>query len=138
MLNLFRFSAVLLMIFSIFSCSSGNSENDSDTVPDADSDVIEIADGDTDSSQDFDFVDDPYEKTDSDTPETVECLDLRYNENTIKTPFPFKDANGKPTFCRPGCDTPTENDPQCDRNIWDWENWDEQENYLKEQEKNPN
>ena len=68
----------------------------------------------------------------------MECLDLRYNENTIKTPFPFKDANGKPTFCRPGCDTPTENDPQCVRNIWDWENWDEQENYLKEQEKNPN
>ena len=138
MLNLFRFSAVLLMIFSIFSCSSGNSENDSDTIPDADSDVIEIADGDTDSSQDFDFVDDSDEKTDSDTPETVECLDLRYNENTIKTPFPFKDANGKPTFCRPGCDTPTENDPQCVRNIWEWDNWDEYQVYLKAQEKDPN
>ena len=138
MLNLFRFMAVFLMIFSIFSCSSGNSENDSDTVPDADSDVIEIADEDTDSSQDFDFVDDSDEKTDSDTPETVECLDLRYNENTIKTPFPFKDANGKTTFCRPGCDTPTENDPQCVRNIWDWDNWEEYQDYLKAQDKDSN
>ena len=55
------------MIFSIFSCSSGNSENDSDTVPETDSDVIEIADEDTDSSQDFDFVDDSEEKPDHDS-----------------------------------------------------------------------
>ena len=101
----------------------------------------EIQDDDSD-AQGSEIVDDsdakPDQDNDSDTPEKVECLDLRYNENTIKTPFPFKDANGKPTFCRPGCDTPTENDPQCVRNIWDWENWEEQQAYLKEQEKNPN
>ena len=133
MLNLLRFPAIFLMIFILFSCSSGNSENDSEAISDSDS--SETVDEDL---QDLDITNDFDEKPDSDTTETVECLDLRYNENTIKTPFPFKDANGKPTFCRPGCDTPTENDPQCVRNIWDWENWEEQENYLKEQEKDPN
>ena len=134
---------VVLLVFLIFSCSSSNSSNDADILPDEDidSDDIEIVDDDSD-SQEAEIVDDsdelPDQDSDSDTPEKVECLDLRYNENTIKTHFPFKDANGKPTFCRPGCDTPTENDPQCVRNIWDWENWEEQQDYLKEQEKDPN
>ena len=133
----------LFLIFLILSCSSSKSENDSDTVPDSDTDTqdSETADNDSD-SQDSEIIDDfdeaPDWDTDSDTPETVECLDLRYNENTIKTPFPFKDANGKPTFCRPGCDMPTENDPQCVRNIWEWDNWDEYQVYLKAQEKDPN
>ena len=114
---------------------------------DADSDDIETVDDDSD-SQSSEIVDDSDETPDQDgdadtipdidSDEDVACLDLRYNENTIKTPFPFKDANGKPTFCRPGCDTPTENDPQCVRNIWDWENWEEQQAYLKEQDKDPN
>ncbi len=136
----FKWFLVVLAIF-FFACSSSKSENDSDNVPDSDSDDIEIVDEDSD-LEDSEIIDDSDEKTDqdsdSDTPETVECLDLRYNENTIKTPFPFKDANGKPTFCRPGCDTPTENDPQCVRNIWDWDNWEEYQDYLKAQEKDPN
>ena len=135
---------VVTLFFGFVSCSSSNSSNDSDAVPDSDSDNSGIAD--VDVSEDSDPVDDS-DKTpdadsdadnDSDTPETVECLDLRYNENTIKTPFPFKDANGKPTFCRPGCDTPTENDPQCVRNIWEWDNWEEYQVYLEAQEKDPN
>ena len=142
-----RLFLVVLGLLFFISCSSSKSENDSDAVPDSDidtqdsetvdddsdfqdSEIIEDSDGEPDADDDAD--------NDSDTSETVECLDLRYNENTIKTPFPFKDANGKPTFCRPGCDTPTENDPQCVRNIWEWENWEEQQNYLKEQEKDPN
>ena len=150
-----RFFLVFLTLFFLFSCSSSShSSADSDTIPDADSDVIETVDADSDFQdsdlQDSDFIEDSDETSDSDsntdsdadndsdTPETVECLDLRYNENTIKTPFPFKDANGKPTFCRPGCDTPTENDPQCVRNIWEWDNWDEYQVYLKAQEKDPN
>ena len=146
----FRLFLVFLSMLFLLSCSSSKSENDSDTLPDSDTDTqdSETADNDSD-SQDSEIIDDFNETpdtdadadqdsdTDSGTPETVECLDLRYNENTIKTPFPFKDANGKPTFCRPGCDTPTENDPQCVRNIWEWENWEEYQNYLKEQEKNP-
>ncbi|HPA58187.1 MAG TPA: hypothetical protein PLT70_12250, partial [bacterium] len=68
----------------------------------------------------------------------VPCLDLRYNENTIKTNFPFKNKDGKPTFCRPGCDTPTETDPQCVRNIWEWDNWSEYQVYLEAEKKNQN
>jgi len=149
MKKLMDFLLVLLMISGLFSCSSSKSQNDSDIIPDSDSDDSEsIADDDADSEEDLDFVDDSDETPDQDgdadtipdidSDEDVACLDLRYNENTIKTPFPFKDANGKPTFCRPGCDTPTENDPQCVRNIWDWDNWGEYQDYLKEQEKNQN
>ncbi len=147
MLTFFKWLSVVLGLFFLLSCSSSKSENDPDIIPDSDINTqdSETIDDDSD-SQGSEIVDDSDVKpdqdadqdNDSDTTENVECLDLRYNENTIKTPFPFKDANGKPTFCRPGCDTPTENDPQCVRNIWDWENWEEQQDYLKEQEKNPN
>ena len=134
---------VLFLIFLLVSCSSSKSQNDSDILPDsdADSDDVETQDDDLD-HQDSEIVDDsdelPDADADSDTSEKVECLDLRYNENTIKTPFPFKDENGKPTFCRPGCDTPTENDPQCVRNIWEWGNWKVYQLYLEAQEKDPN
>lgn len=126
----------ILGLFFLISCSSSKSENDTDVLPDSD-DSETITDDDSD-SQESEIIDDSGEDADSNPQEKVECLDLRYNENTIKTPFPFKDANGKPTFCRPGCDTPTENDPQCVRNIWDWDNWDEYQVYLKAQEKDPN
>jgi len=140
-----RLFLVFVGFFFFLSCSTSNSSNDSDSIPDADSDT-DTQDSETlvdeDADKDADLVDDsdakPDADADSDTPETVECLDLRYNENTIKTPFPFKDASGKITFCRPGCDTPTENDPQCVRNIWEWDNWDEYQVYLKAQEKDPN
>ena len=142
---------VLLGLFFLISCSSSSkSQNDSDMISDSDSDchtdsddLTLIEDNDSDTQED-EIVDDSEEMpdvdqdTDSDTAENAECLDLRYNENTIKTPFPFKDANGKPTFCRPGCDTPTENDPQCVRNIWEWDNWDEYQVYLKAQKEDPN
>ena len=148
MRNLFRFSLVFLMIFGFFSCSSSKiPESDTDILPDTDtnSQDSETVDDDSD-SQNSEIIDDSDEKADqdadtvpdADSDEDVACLDLRYNENTIKTPFPFKDANGKPTFCRPGCDTPTENDPQCVRNIWEWDNWSEYQDYLKAQEKDPN
>ncbi|MBO4698360.1 hypothetical protein J5690_01955 [bacterium] len=135
---------VILGLFLFVSCSSSKTpENDTDILLDADADVQDSETQDDDSdSQDSEIVGDsdeiPDADADSDTPEKVECLDLRYNENTIKTPFPFKDANGKPTFCRPGCDKPTENDPQCVRNIWEWDNWEEYQDYLKAQEKDPN
>lgn len=141
-LHLRLFLVVSGLIF-LLSCSSSNSSNDSDSIPDSDIDTQDSETVDDDSDpQDSEIIDDsdvtPDQDSDSDTPETVECLDLRYNENTTKTPFPFKDANGKPTFCRPGCDTPTENDPQCVRNIWEWDNWEEYQVYLKAQEKDPN
>lgn len=132
----------LFLIFLLVSCSSSKSQNDTDMILDSDADSDEVENPDDDSNQqDSDFIEDsdetPDHDNDSDTPGKVECLDLRYNENTIKTPFPFKDENGKPTFCRPGCDTPTENDPQCVRNIWEWQNWESYQRYLAEQEKDP-
>ena len=140
------FLVVLGLIF-LFSCSSSQSSNDSDSISDSDTDTQETETlVDEDSDKDADPIEDSEETSDadgdqdndSDTAENAECLDLRYNENTIKTPFPFKDANGKPTFCRPGCDTPTENDPQCVRNIWEWGNWKVYQLYLEAQEKDPN
>ena len=143
MLRKLKVPLILFLIFLLVSCSSSKSENNADALPDGDSDSDDIETVDDDSDlQNSEIVDDsdetPDQDSDSDSPEKVECLDLRYNENTIKTPFPFKDANGKPTFCRPGCDTPTENDPQCVRNIWEWDNWEEYQVYLKAQEKDPN
>ena len=65
--------------------------------------------------------------TDTDTP--VGCPSLKYYANVKAAGFPLKDKDGKITFCRPGCDTPTENDPQCTRNLWEWVNWGRYQEY---------
>ncbi|MGI6393338.1 MAG: hypothetical protein ACOX2F_01175 [bacterium] len=126
---------ILLVLTLFLACSSDKPENDVDTNDNG----LTVTDVDT-LVPDPDTFDDDNEKpdVDDDKEETVPCLDLRYNENTIKTNFPFKDKDGKPTFCRPGCDTPTETDPQCVRNIWEWDNWEEYQIYLKAQKKDPN
>ena len=123
MLNLLRFSAIFIMIFSIFSCSSGNSEDDSDTVPD--SDVIETVDEDTDSEEDSDFIDDSdgddTETDDSDS-DTDEPLDVDYQgaedcPKLSEANFPYYNDDKSIHFCRK-CDTPTVKDPQCMANLW--------------------
>ncbi|MGI6394790.1 MAG: hypothetical protein ACOX2F_08740 [bacterium] len=131
---------ILLVLTLFLACNSDKSKNDADTndnglavtdvdtfAPDNSTDLPDEASTDLDGKPDVD----------DDKEETVPCLDLRYNENTIKTNFPFKDKDGKPTFCRPGCDTPTETDPQCVRNIWEWDNWEKYQKYLKAQKSNP-
>ena len=131
-----RNTLIILLLIAFSACNSDKPKNDAD-INDKDSGITDVdttlPDPDTvgiDAEQpDIDF------DTDADT--TVPCLDLRYNENTIKTNFPFKDKNGKPTFCRPGCDTPTETDPQCVRNIWEWDNWEKYQKYLEAQKNNP-
>jgi hypothetical protein len=126
---------LLILILSLFisctACNSNSQKTDNDIVPD------------TDAVPDTETVDESND-TKSEAPDEildenpdVECLDLRYNENTIKTPFPFKDEDGRSTFCRPGCDTPTENDPQCVRNIWEWDNWEKYQKYLEAQKADP-
>jgi len=124
--------AILIITLFLISCNSNSQKTDADNaMPDKDS-VIEP---DTETVDDLsDEVSDTESEvlTDTDVDTTVPCLDLRYNENTIKTNFPFKDKDGKPTFCRPGCDTPTETDPQCVRNIWEWHNIDGIQNYAGE------
>ncbi len=130
---------VLSVFLSCNSCSSNSRNHDSQneqdlhdfdntqsdidtTVPDPDK--ID-ADADTDNNA---------ESSDSDT-DSVECLDLKIQQNVIKSGFPLKDKDGKITFCRPGCDTPTENDPQCVRNIWEWNNWGVYQTYINDEEK---
>jgi len=136
-----RVSSVIISVVFI-SCSDTTVITDTDVVTDRDIVVDVDADLDVpdfdrdlldkDNMSDFDSID---EKPDADS---ITCLDLRFNENTIKTAFPFEDKNGKITFCRPGCDTPTETDPQCVRNIWEWDNWSEYQVYLEAQKKDPN
>ena len=49
--------SVVLLVFLVFSCSSSHSSNDSDILPDSD-DSESIADNNTDSEEDLDFIDD--------------------------------------------------------------------------------
>ncbi|HQN73924.1 MAG TPA: hypothetical protein PLB16_10955, partial [bacterium] len=135
--------AILILTLFLISCESSDPKTDKD-LNDTDSLLTEIdkVQNDVDTTvPDPDTVEidteQPDVDADTDADTAVPCLDLRYNENTIKTNFPFKDKNGKPTFCRPGCDTPTETDPQCVRNIWEWDNWDEYQVYLEAEKKDP-
>ncbi|HOG43972.1 MAG TPA: hypothetical protein PK560_07820 [bacterium] len=135
MLNRKLYGFLLIIFFTTAACNSDKPKNDVD-INDKDSGLTDI---DT-PVQDPDTVEIDTEQPDidADADTNVPCLDLRYNENTIKTNFPFKDKNEKPTFCRPGCDIPTETDPQCVRNIWEWDNWSEYQVYLEAEKKNPN
>ena len=115
---------IVFCLFFLFSCSSSHSSNDSDIIPDIDSDDTEnTADDDTDSEEDSDFIDDYDEKPDQDDDSDTEKSDSAECKTPLsEAPFPYYDANGKITFCRPGCDTPTEKDPQCVRNLWNEQN----------------
>ena len=114
----------LLFLILFISCSSSKSQNDSDSIPDADSDThdSETVDDDSD-TQGTEIVDDydetPDDDSDSDTEksDTDECY-----PPLSQAAFPYYDKNGKITFCRPDCDTPTAEDPICIGNLWDEQN----------------
>ena len=112
----------VLGLFFLVSCSSSKNPNDTDILPDSDINTqdSETVDDDFD-SQDADIIDDKDQSDDSDSdsekPDSAEC-----KTPLSEAPFPYYDANGKITFCRPGCDTPTEKDPQCVHNLWDEQN----------------
>ena len=76
-------------------------DDDSDS---QESEIIDDSDGTPDADADTD--------TDSD-----EC-----QPPLSEAQFPYYDKDGKISFCRPGCDTPTEKDPQCVRNLWNEQN----------------
>ena len=115
------FLGVLGLIFLV-SCSSSKSGNNADALPDADADTqdSETIDDDFD-SQDADIIDDKDQSDDSDSDseksDSAEC-----KTPLSEAPFPYYDANGKITFCRPNCDTPTADDPICIGNLWDEQN----------------
>ena len=103
---------LVLLIFGFISCSSSHSSNDSDIIPDSD-----------DSEQDSDFIDDSDVKPDVDTDSDTEKSDSAECKPPLSAAqFPYYDANGKITFCRPDCDTPTADDPICIGNLWDEQN----------------
>ena len=113
---------VFFCLFFLFSCSSSNSSNDSDILPDSDINTqdSETVDDDSD-TQETEIVDDSNETqdvdSDSEKPDSDEC-----QPPLSEAPFPYYDANGKITFCRPNCDTPTADNPICIGNLWDEQN----------------
>ena len=103
---------IVFCLFFLFSCSSSNSSNDSDMISDSDADT-----------QDSETVDDSDETLDADSDSDTEQSDSAECKPPLsEAPFPYYDANGKITFCRPGCDTPTADDPICIGNLWDKQN----------------
>ncbi|HQJ59850.1 MAG TPA: hypothetical protein PKV35_02570 [bacterium] len=143
---------IILFLTVFWSCTSCNGENSSDidheSVADKDSNVNsdsdlsdevlteadETSDVDTAGSDpdvtDFDLI-----KQDKDTQpdesDDIELPDYDYPAgkdgdpacpNLLNAGFPYKDGDGKLTFCRK-CDLPAPaNDPQCVRNLWEMNN----------------
>ena len=109
-------------LFFFVSCSSSHSSADSDTDSDChtDSDDLTVIEDEDDNSQDLEIIDDSYETPDYDADSDTDSDECQ--PSLSEAPFPYYDANGKITFCRPGCDTPTKKDPQCVRNLWDEQN----------------
>ena len=117
---------IVFCLFFFISCSSSNSSNDSDILPDSDINTqdSETVDADSD-TQNSEIVDDSDETSnadhdadsDSEKSDSAEC-----KTPLSEAPFPYYDANGKITFCRPNCDTPTADDPICIANLWDEQN----------------
>jgi len=129
----------LIVFWSCTSCNSNDSKNDLDSISDKDSVDTDVQDAAPDEKTDPDVTsDNETTDVDEDVDSAVPCLDLKVQTNVIKTGFPFKDKDGRPTFCRPGCnDVPTETDPQCVRNIWEWDNWEKYQKYLEAEKKDP-
>ena len=120
-----RWSIILLAMLFLVACSSSKPSIDADVVtPDGETPAVDDA---VSVEEDEMVVEQDEIIPDADN---AVCLDLRVYDNVKAAGFPLKDANGKITFCRSGCDTPTENDPQCARNLWDWLNWKHYQEYL--------
>ncbi len=118
-----RNSIIILFIALLFfvSCSSSKSQNDSDILPDTDTNSQDSEGQDDDSdTQEAEIVDDSDVKPDVDADQDTDSTECQ--PPLSEATFPYYDKDGKITFCRPGCDTPTEKDPQCVRNLWDEQN----------------
>ena len=121
MLTFFKWLSVVLGLFFLLSCSSSKNPNDTDILLDSgintqDSETIDDFD-----SQDIDIIDDKDQSDDSDSDSEKSDSD-ECQPPLSEAPFPYYDKDGKITFCRPGCDTPTAEDPICIGNLWDEQN----------------
>ena len=104
------FFPISILLFFL-ACNPSHHSTDADAVvPDGDiptvDDAVEIE------ADDFIFVEADELLTDADT---VDCPPL------ATAPFPYYKEDGTIHFCRE-CDTPTEKDPQCMRNLWEEQN----------------
>ena len=105
--------AAPILVFVLFvgvACNSPKSESDTDTVR-SDSETIAVVDDTLFIEGENDAIDDVL-ISDSDA---ADCPSL------ATAPFPYYKEDGTIHFCR-GCDTPTEKDPQCMRNLWEEQN----------------
>lgn len=111
---------ILAFLWSCTSCTENNPEHDSLV---ADSDNQAFSDPDTpDKSADNSLADTLNDADVSDTNDPDEEFIDDCDPKLIDAPFPYTDSKGNLTFCRPGCDTPTEKDPQCMSNLWKEQN----------------
>ena len=123
---------IFIVVISLVACSSGNkAKNDSDTVPDSDSNTQDSETTDYDSDiQDSGIIDDSDRdttdiddtETDGSDSDTDEPLDVNYQgaeecPELSKAKFPYYNDDKTIHFCRK-CDTPTVKDPQCMANLW--------------------
>ena len=120
---------LLAFLWSCTSCTESKPENnelitDSDNTGVSDPDIMDKTNNDDDVSDTSD--DKSPDTNDTDTQdndiieeEFIDDCDVKL----IDAPFPYTDNDGKLTFCRPGCDTPTEKDPQCMSNLWREQNY---------------
>ena len=118
-----RLFLVFLGLILFISCSSSKSQNDSDTVPDSDIDThdSETVDDDSD-TQEAEIVDDSDKTQDADQNNISDADSDECYPSLSQAAFPYYDKDGKITFCRPNCDTPTADDPICIGNLWDEQN----------------
>ena len=110
-------TSLLLIISFVFISCSGCSDTQSQLSTDRDSDLSTVEDDSTDCDSDLSTVDTDLLFTDSDVDTQPPC-----EPPLMEAPFPYYDKEGNMTFCRPGCDTPTEKDPQCMSNLWKEQN----------------
>jgi len=113
----------LIVFWSCTSCNSNDSKNDLDLISDKDSIIdIDIQDTNPDEFSDSDQISPDSDISIPDSDINDEFID-DCDPKLIDAPFPYYDKDGKITFCRPGCDTPTEKDPQCMSNLWREQNY---------------
>ena len=90
---------IVLLVFLVFSCSSSHSSNDTDVLPDTDTNSQDSeTDDDTDSEEDLDFIDDSYETPDQDgdaDSSTVNCIYIYPGKEDSKLCFGPKKTDVK-------------------------------------------
>ncbi len=119
--------ATLFFTLFLISCNSNSQKTDAENAM-SDKDSVAVIDSDT-QDEVPDESDDPdaaLPDSDSSVPDTAVNDDEFIDDCDVKlidAKFPYYDKDSNITFCRPGCDTPTEKDPKCMSNLWREQNY---------------